>query len=307
MLVTSGKTWDESMRGDVNDVRSANLGGYNSGAMIPDFLYDFATQTVKKPQYDTDWQDELYQNAHGDRVHLNISGGRNGVRYNVSGGYQAMDGIVKSTKQDRVNLRSNIDADVSEKFKVGANLSLTTNANREIREGRFDMGPILGALVYAPIFRCYDDNGDLIKNEMVSIASLYGFQTIENPVALATETIIKRNGARNTSNVFATYEFFDNFYAKANLGMYNYTEKYDFYNPTSLSSGANPPYSTQAKAAAYSLANFTTRKDYLGELTLNYNKSIKPYELGKRIADCFVEFYPRPDALQINPIEPLDP
>ena len=34
---------------------------------------------------------------------------------------------------------------------------------------------------------------------------------------------------------------------------------------------------------------------------------IKPYELGKRIADCFVEFYPRADALQINPIEPLDP
>ena len=34
---------------------------------------------------------------------------------------------------------------------------------------------------------------------------------------------------------------------------------------------------------------------------------IKPYELGKRIADCFVEFYPRLDALQINCMEPLDP
>jgi len=34
---------------------------------------------------------------------------------------------------------------------------------------------------------------------------------------------------------------------------------------------------------------------------------IKPYEIGKRIADQFVEFYPRLDALQINPIEPLDP
>jgi uncharacterized SAM-binding protein YcdF (DUF218 family) len=34
---------------------------------------------------------------------------------------------------------------------------------------------------------------------------------------------------------------------------------------------------------------------------------IKPYELGTRIADHFVEFYPRLDALQINPLEPLDP
>ena len=274
LLVTSGKTWNESMKSDNNDVRSSNLGGYNSGAMIPELLYDFATQTVKKPQYNTDWQDALYQSAQGDRIHVNISGGGNSVRYNVSGGYQYMEGIVKTTKQDRINLRSNIDADISSKFKVGANIALTSNSNREIQEGRFHQGPILGALVYAPIFRAYDDNGNLVKNEMTSIASLYGYQTIENPVALATETIIKRSGIRNTSNVFATYEIFTELYAKVNLGMYNYTEKYEFYNPTSLSSGAEPPYSTASKAAAYSVAHFTNRKDYLGELTLNYSKSI---------------------------------
>jgi hypothetical protein len=32
-----------------------------------------------------------------------------------------------------------------------------------------------------------------------------------------------------------------------------------------------------------------------------------PYKLGKRIELNFVELYPLPNALQINPIEPLDP
>lgn len=55
--------------------------------------------------------------------------------------------------------------------------------------------------------------------------------------------------------------------------MYNYNEKYEFYQPTSLSNGAQPPYSDESKAAAYALAKNTGVKDYLGEFTLSYNKS----------------------------------
>lgn len=35
--------------------------------------------------------------------------------------------------------------------------------------------------------------------------------------------------------------------------------------------------------------------------------NLVPYELGKRIAPNFVELYPLPNALQINPVEPIDP
>ena len=108
---------------------------------------------------------------------------------------------------------------------------------------------------------------------MTSYASEYGFQQIENPVALATETKIRRNGIRNTYNVTATYEPVKNLFLKANLGMYTYSEKYEFYRPTSLSDGANPPYSDQAKAAANAIANTTLKSDYLAEFTANYNKT----------------------------------
>ena len=191
----------------------------------------------------------------------------------MSAAYQNQEGIILSTGQKRLNLRANLDVEVSSKFRMGANLSSTSNWNREVQEGRFHQGPILGALIYAPIFRCYDENGQLVKGEMTSYSSGYAFQQIENPVALATETKIRRNGVRNTYNLTASYEPVKNLFLKANLGMYTYSEKYEFYRPTSLSDGANQPYSDQAKAAANAIANTTLQSDYLAEFTANYNKT----------------------------------
>lgn len=268
-----GDAWDDSYIHDTNAIRAQRIGSANSAAMIPEFLYDFEKGEVITPQYDTDWQDELYRNAVSQRHHVSVNGGTDKVRYEVSAAYQNQEGIILSTGQKRLNLRANLDVEISSKFKVGGNFSSTSNWNREVQEGRFNQGPILGALIYAPIFRCYDENGELVKGEMTSYSSDYGFQQIENPVALATETKIRRNGVRNTYNLTASYEPIENLFLKANLGMYTYSEKYEFYRPTSLSDGANPPYSDQAKAAANAIARTMLQSDYLAEFTANYNKT----------------------------------
>ena len=268
-----GDRWQDSYIHDTNDVRAQRLGSAEAGVMIPEFLYDFEKAQVITPQYDTDWQDELYRNALSQRHHVSVNGGTDKIRYEVSAAYQNQEGIILSTGQKRLNLRANLDVEVSSKFRMGANLSSTSNWNREVQEGRFHQGPILGALIYAPIFRCYDENGQLVKGEMTSYSSGYAFQQIENPVALATETKIRRNGVRNTYNLTASYEPVKNLFLKANLGMYTYSEKYEFYRPTSLSDGANQPYSDQAKAAANAIANTTLQSDYLAEFTANYNKT----------------------------------
>ncbi|GAB6123403.1 SusC/RagA family TonB-linked outer membrane protein [Dysgonomonas termitidis] len=275
LLVNAGKLWDDSYRSDNNSQRTQRIGSNNSTANIPEWMYDYATQSVKKMQYDTDWQDELYRTAQGNRIHLNITGGNSGIRYNLSGSYQNMEGIIVSTRQNRINLRSNIDMNVSQRFKAGANFALTSTSNREVQEGRFHQGPILAALVYLPIFKSHNEDGSLSKYEMASYSSEFSFQNdIDNPVAMATETIIRRTGQRSTYNMFGTYELFDGLVAKANLGMYTYNEKYDFYRPTSLTSGVNPPYSVQAQAAANAVGRSYDMIDYLGEFTLSYNKQL---------------------------------
>ncbi|WP_332369551.1 SusC/RagA family TonB-linked outer membrane protein [Spirosoma telluris] len=197
----------------------------------------------------------------------------------ISGGYQNQQGIIVATKQERLNFRANIDADISKKFKVGASLFVTSTNNREVQEGRFNQGPILGALIYAPIFRARDENGNLVKNEMAAQQPVYGYQTIENPVAVAEETNITRKGLRGTFNGTASYEIIPGLVAKANLGLQTYNEKYEYYLPTSLSSGNNPPYSPQAIAAATASALTLSTQNLLAEFTATYAKQFGKHRL----------------------------
>lgn len=278
LVQNSGKTWTDAMFSDDNATRIARVGNASS-VSIPADIYDFASQKLIAPKYNTDWQDELYRNAPFNRHNLTFSGGNAGLRYLLSGDYQLQQGIIVATKQERLNFRANLDADLSKKLKVSANLFVTSNTNREVQEGRFNQGPILGALIYPPTFRAYDDQGNLAKNEVAAQQSAYGYQTVENPVALAQETNISRRGLRGTYNGVASLEILPGLVARANVGLQTYSEKYEYYLPTSLSSGNNAPYSPQAVAAATATALTLNTQNVLGEFTATYTKQFGKHSL----------------------------
>ncbi|MCC8424718.1 TonB-dependent receptor [Mucilaginibacter sp. UR6-11] len=278
LWVNSGHVWNDAMYSDVNATRVTNVG--NAGSVqIPTYIYDFANQTEIHQTVNTDWQNELYHNAFFQKHNLSFSGGGDNMRYYVSGGYQNQDGIIHTTGQERYNFRTNVEGDVNKRLHIGANVSYTQNTNKEVQEGRFDHGPILGALIYMPFFPAYNADGSLATNRAASESSAYGWQSIENPVALAERTKINRKGYRGTYNAAVGYTIMPGLVFKANLGMQSYTEKYDYYLPTNLSNGANPPGSPQSIAAATAAAQNLTQSDQLGELTLNYNKQFGKHHL----------------------------
>ncbi|QXV66335.1 TonB-dependent receptor [Mucilaginibacter achroorhodeus] len=274
----TGHVWNDAMYSDVNATRVANVG--NAGSVqIPTYIYDFPTQSLIHQTVNTDWQDELYRNTLFQKHTLAFSGGTNATRYYVSGAYQNQPGIIVASGQERYNFRSNIESDINKRLHVTANVSYTQNYNRETQEGRFDHGPILGALIYMPYFPAYNADGSLATNRAAAESSAYGYQSIENPVALATRTKISRKGYRTNVNAAASYKIIDALTFKANLGTNTYNEKYDYYLPTTLSSGANPPGSPQAIAAATATAQTTTINDQLAEFTLNYNKQFGKHRI----------------------------
>ncbi len=278
LWVNGGQTWNDAMYSDNNATRVANVN--NAGSVqIPTSIYNFGTQSLIHQTVNTDWQNELYHNAFYQKHNLSFSGGGNNIRYFVSGAYQNQDGIIHTTGQQRYNFRSNIDGDVSKRLHVNANVSYTQNTNQEVQEGRFDHGPILGALIYMPYFPAYNADGSLATNAAASQSAAYGYQSIENPVALAERTKINRKGQRSTYNAAASYLILPGLTFKANLGAQTYNEKYDYYLPTSLSSGANPPGSVAAVAAANAVAQTISQVDQLGEFTLNYNKQFGKHRL----------------------------
>lgn len=285
ILDARGIAWSNAFYSDNNATRIIKAGqtATGCGVCILESLYDFPTQKMIKPVYDTDWQDVLYGTVPVKRHNISFSGGTANTRYLISGGYLDQDGILNSTYQKRLNFRTNIDADLTDKLKTSASVFVTNTKNREVQEGRFNQGPILGALVYMPIFPAFNSDGSLALSFANSAAQTGGFgsafQGIENPLALAQRVKINRNGLRASFNASASYEIIDNLIAKVNVGGEHYGEKYEYYFPTNLSSGINPPGSTQSILAANSSAQFMNIQDILGEYTLNYSKKINKHQM----------------------------
>lgn len=285
VLISKGVTWNDAFYSDNNATRIIKAGQTATGCSVCILadLYDFTTQTKKAPKYNTDWQDALYGKVAVQRHNLSFSGGTNNTRYFISGGYLDQPGILNSTFQRRINFRANIDADVSSKLKASANVFVTNTDGREVQEGRFNQGPILGALVYMPIFPVYNPDGTLMTSDKGSSAQTdgfaYSFQGIENPLALAQRVNIRRKGLRATYNATVAYEIIKNLVAKANIGGSTYNEKYEYYYPTNLSSGVNPPGSPQSILAANAAAQTLSTQDGLAEFTLDYKRKFNKHNV----------------------------
>lgn len=271
LVQNTGGTWNDAMYSDNNNTRVARVGN-GASVSIPTELYNFATQTEITPKYNTDWQNELYRNAAFMRHNVSFSGGNKTMHYFLSGSYQNQDGIMLNTGQQRLNFRANVDGDVSDKVKVGASISYTGNTNHETQEGRWDHSPAFGALIYMPLFPAYNPDGSIATYLAAGESSQYGYQSIENPIATAMRTQISRQGNRNTYSAYATFEPISHLILKANLGMQTYNEKYQYYLPSNLSNGTNPPGSAASIAAANAQSQTIIQKDQLAEFTGDYNR-----------------------------------
>jgi TonB-linked SusC/RagA family outer membrane protein len=280
LIISMGGAWNNTMYSDDNNTRTAKVGGGNAKLVdLPTDLYNFATQSIITPKYNTDWQSALYRNASFQRHNLSFSGGTDNIKYFISGGYQNQDGIVPNTGQTRINFRSNVDAQINNRLNITANISYTQNQNHETQEGRFNLSPMMAAIIIPPTFSPYDAKGNLLVGQVAVASNDYGYQIIENPLALAELKQISRKGERGSYNGIVSYKILPGLVFKANLGMQTYSEKYDYYLPTSLSSGASPPNSTASQAAATATAQSTTFTDQLAEFTLNYHKTFGKHQL----------------------------
>ncbi|MEO6522416.1 MAG: TonB-dependent receptor [Mucilaginibacter sp.] len=70
-----------------------------------------------------DWQDVMFRKAPVNDVQLNASGANDMVNYSISGGVYNQDGIIVGSAYKRYSFRANIEAKLSQRVKIGLNLS----------------------------------------------------------------------------------------------------------------------------------------------------------------------------------------
>lgn len=135
----------------------------------------------------TDWMDVVKQTGMLTDHNLSISGGSKDVKYYVSGEYLNQKGAVKGYKYQRINLRSNLDINVTDYLTVGSSLFFNNN-NSDGGRANFYLATIM-----SPYGQLYDANGNYAIYPM-SPELLY----LNPMLGLTTERIERSNNITGT-------------------------------------------------------------------------------------------------------------
>ncbi|MFD2941646.1 SusC/RagA family TonB-linked outer membrane protein [Flavobacterium notoginsengisoli] len=185
----------------------------------------------------TDWQDLIYREGMISNTQLSFSGGSENMRYYVSGTYFNQDGVVINSGIDKYTIVSNLEADLSPKFKVGLNI-FTSKQNKEGIVSQTSAGGTGAAGVIASAYRFMPDKGIYNADGSYTTTAPIG-DDIDNPYATAMENILETVSIVNRSNFFAQYQITKDLDFKTTLGLTDNNSQTGRFIPSTLIAGKN--------------------------------------------------------------------
>jgi len=185
----------------------------------------------------TDWQDVIYRDGMISNSQLSFSGGSDKIRYYVSGNYFNQNGVVINSGIDRYTIVSNLEADLSSKFKVGLNL-FQSKQNKDGIISQTGAGGTGAAGVIASAYRFMPDKGIYNADGSYTTTAPIG-DDIDNPYATAMENILEVINITNRSNFFASYQITKDLNFKTTLGLTESNSQTGRYIPSTLIAGKN--------------------------------------------------------------------
>ena len=212
----------------------------------------------------TDWQDEIYQNAFTTDNSLSISGAFHGVPYRVSGGYLDQQGLLITDKLKRATGAINLSPSFFDKH-----LKVDLNLKGALSDTHFANGGAVGsAIQFDPTQSVTATNAFGNYFEWTQ-GALPNPNAPRNPVALVRLQDNNGNAARSIGNIRFDYSFhfLPELHANLNLG-YDVSKG---YGQVRVPQFAAQSYSTQG-SYTQSLANTT---DKTSEFYLNYAKNVE--------------------------------
>lgn len=172
---------------------------------------------------DTNWLDELFEQGNSQNLQLSASGGSNEVQYLISLGYYGENGIVvyDNDKYQRLNFRTNINADLTDRLKIGTNLQLSYSTQDKVPSTGESL--IRFALLRAPVIPLFKDVNDPTYTERDPFTDMPFFtptgydqglnrtmyEMVGNPIAQAYFSDDRSTIYKTFGNVYGEYSFLD--------------------------------------------------------------------------------------------------
>jgi len=127
-------------------------------ADLTDFGY--AAGTPFSEVDDFDWEDFVRQTGTSQKADFSISGGDQITRFRISGSWEGTEDYVRSSEFERFGFRMNLDHEVSSKFSVGTNLSLSNQTFDGVcQDGFFINCPISAGAFEPPVVAPFNEDG----------------------------------------------------------------------------------------------------------------------------------------------------
>jgi len=172
---------------------------------------------------------------------LSASGGSDKVQYLISGGYYKQDGIViyKNDQFERLNFRTNVNANLTDRLTLGTNFQISNTLQDKISSSGDVPGVIRHAFIRPPVIAVFKDKTDpaykaddpytdlpfYSQNVAANGGSWNGsankYEFSQNPIALAYFTNDRRANFKTFGSVYAEYAFLreKELKLKSNLGV----------------------------------------------------------------------------------------
>ncbi len=194
--------------------------------VLPNYIIPFGSDTAGDEPYSlennritlankegTDWLDELFNSAFVHNINMSASAGTENFKSYFSLNLLDQNGVALASDFYRITLRANTEFEISDKFKVGENVSLSYTERTSIDRNQSTDGTISAAIRMHPLIPVYDEGGNFAGSGAI------GLGNADNPIARALRG--KDNNDINTrmlGNFFGEYEIIQGLIFKSNLG-----------------------------------------------------------------------------------------
>ena len=216
----------------------------------------------------TDWQDEIFQNALTTETSFSISGGIKNLPYRLSLGYLDQDGTLRTGNFKRTTATLNVNP-----VLFDGHLKINLNVKGILQDQRIaNQGAIFTATTFDPTQPVLDENSPFGGYwQYTDFASNPAVLRHYNPVSMLEQVESKNKNLRSIGNIQLDYKlhFFPDLRVNLNTGYdiaessWTYFTPADYF-PANISNGNNSSGDPGSK----------TENVFL-EATLNYTKEIK--------------------------------
>ena len=252
---------------DPNSVRPAGLRyRYPQGVEFPGVNFNDLSSLQSY-----DYQDMIFRKAPISNYQLSAAGGSEKVQYFLSGNYLKQDGIIKKSGMDRYTVRSNVDAQLSPRLKVGLSFSPTFQSESRVNaDGHWaSNGIINAALTLLPFIPIYQP-GTTVYNSELFYATPYDWSGVTNPVANITEVDNNVTQLRLLGNAYAELSLYKTLRYRGTIGGdLNYLRQ-NYYQTSAIPTSSLLPL-TPNSAYAYTNQNI----NWVTNHTLNYTLDLE--------------------------------